>query len=620
MANGIITLTRTGSSSSGKMYGQIVWSATSNGTAANTSTVTASVQVKRQDGFTTTGTWKGSLKVGGSTKTISYYGSISNTWVTVATLTTTVNHNADGSGTCYIYAKVNGPSGTSQAGVYVSGTETVTLDTIPRQAVLTSATDFNDEENPAITYTNPLGTAVPSLQVGISLDSTNDCEIAYRDVDKADGTDTINLTEAERNVLRAAVTEGNSRTVWIYLRTRIDETYYYSPLSKTLTIKNPNPTISPTITDSNSTTVALTGNSSKLVRYFSNAAITIGAAAVKQATIESQKVTCGNKSLTDNGTINAVESNSFVFTATDSRGNTETKTVTPAFVEYVKLTCSLGNNMPDGDGEMAVKVSGNYFNGSFGSKSNSLNVYYRYKTSGGSYGSWQAMTVTKSGNAYTATANVTGLDYQQAYVFQAYAKDALATVESVEKSVKASPVFDWGENDFKFNVPVYDKFGALIGNGLAAYTGGGDTGIDPDTTLEDLCLTSHSHAPQGAGTFYYIHTAFYNTKSATAARAQFAMPYNKSGSMYHRYYASGAWSSWARYLTADEIYPVGSVCIRYDTTSPATLYGGTWQRIEGRFLFGCATSGTIGATGSHTTGSGSSSMPYVNVAVWRRTA
>lgn len=176
------------------------------------------------------------------------------------------------------------------------------------------------------------------------------------------------------------------------------------------------------------------------------------------------------------------------------------------------------------------------------------------------------------------------------------------------------------DGNFSVVGSLFDKYGALIGNGLAAYNGGGDAGIDPDTTLEDLCLTSHSHAPQGSGTFYYIHTAFYNTKSVTAARAQVAMPYNKKGSIYHRHYASGAWSAWTRYMNADEIYPIGSVCIRYDTTSPATLYGGTWQRIEGRFLFGCAESGTVGATGSHTTGSGSSSLPYVNVAIWRRTA
>lgn len=545
MASGTITLTKTGSSSSGTLYGQIVWSAATNGTEKNSSTVTASVQLKRQDGFTTTGTWNGSLSLGGSTKSISWYGSISNSWVTVATLTATINHDSDGAGSCYIYAKVNGPSGTSQSGVYVSGSETVALDTIPRQAVLTSATDFNDEQNPTITYTNPLGAAAPSLQAGISLTQSNADVIAYHDVDKTAGTDTIDLTEAERNVLRAAVTSGNTRTVWIYLRTRIGETYYYSPLSKTFTIKNPNPTINPTITDSNSTTVALTGDSSKLVKYYSNAAITIGAAAVKQATITSKKVTCGNKTLTADGTINAVESKNFVFTATDSRGNTTTKTVAPSFVEYVKLTCNLGNNMPDADGDMVVKVSGNYFNGSFGSKSNSLNVYYRYKTSGGSYGSWQAMTVTKSGNAYSATARLSGLNYQTVYVFQAYAKDALATTYSAEKNVKSAPVFDWGASDFKFNVPVYDEVGALIGNGIAAYTGGGDSGIDPNTTLEGLCLTSHSNAPQGLGTFYFIHTAFYSSKSASAARAQIAYPYNKSGPIYHRYYASGAWSKWS---------------------------------------------------------------------------
>ena len=99
MANGTITLTKTGSSNSGTLYGQIIWSADINGTEKNSSTVTASVQLKRQAGYTTTGTWKGSLSLGGSTKSISWYGSISSSWVTVATLTATINHDSDGTGT-----------------------------------------------------------------------------------------------------------------------------------------------------------------------------------------------------------------------------------------------------------------------------------------------------------------------------------------------------------------------------------------------------------------------------------------------------------------------------------------------------------------------------------------
>ena len=624
MASGTIALTRSGS---GYLSGQIIWISTSNGTSANTSTVTATLQIKRSAANTTTGTFKGTFTVGGTSVSISSYKALTNEWVTLKTITVTVNHNTDGTGSCYIYAKIKGPSNTTMSSTYVSTTTTVDLDTIPRQATMTSATDFTDLIGPTITYTNPLGAAVPSLQVGISLDGTSDCAIAYRDVSKTAETATIELTEDELNVLYASTPTANStnkysRTVWIYLRTRIDTTYYYSPLSKTFTITNPEPTLDPNIVDTNDDTVSLTGNSSILVKYYSNAAITFKATALKQASVSSKKVTCGTKSLTADGTIENVESNNFIFTVTDSRGLTTTKTVTPSFVDYIKPTCNLANSMPDGEGNMTVAVTGNYFNGSFGAVSNTLTVYYRYKAAGSSYGSWTAMSVTLGNNTYSATAALTGLDYQTAYVFQAYAKDALGTVYSVEKTVKATPVFDWGENDFKFNVPVYDRFGTMFGNGIAAYTGSGDSGIDPDTTLEPLILTM-LNTPM-SGQFMYISTVFYNTKSTTANRAQFAIPYKTYGNMYHRCYVSGAWSEWKRMVNADDIldlvYPINSIYISYSHTSPADIFGGTWTRIEGRILYGCAESGTIGATGTHTTGSGSSSLPYVNVAIWRRTA
>lgn len=48
-------------------------------------------------------------------------------------------------------------------------------------------------------------------------------------------------------------------------------------------------------------------------------------------------------------------------------------------------------------------------------------------------------------------------------------------------------------------------------------------------------------------------------------------------------------------------YPVGAYYISHNTTSPASLFGGTWQRIESRFLWACPTSGTIGATGGEQT-------------------
>lgn len=39
------------------------------------------------------------------------------------------------------------------------------------------------------------------------------------------------------------------------------------------------------------------------------------------------------------------------------------------------------------------------------------------------------------------------------------------------------------------------------------------------------------------------------------------------------------------------VYPVGSIYISMNETDPGTLFGGTWERISGRFLIGCGSTG-----------------------------
>lgn len=51
----------------------------------------------------------------------------------------------------------------------------------------------------------------------------------------------------------------------------------------------------------------------------------------------------------------------------------------------------------------------------------------------------------------------------------------------------------------------------------------------------------------------------------------------------------------------DYIYPVGSIYMSYSHNSPASMFGGTWVRIENAFLWGCDASGTIGTTGGEKT-------------------
>lgn len=51
----------------------------------------------------------------------------------------------------------------------------------------------------------------------------------------------------------------------------------------------------------------------------------------------------------------------------------------------------------------------------------------------------------------------------------------------------------------------------------------------------------------------------------------------------------------------DTIYPIGSIYMSVNSTSPQTLFGGTWEQIEDKFLLASGTSYSNGATGGSAT-------------------
>lgn len=369
----------------------------------------------------------------------------------VASGTITIPHNTNG--TMSFSASLKIACYKDSANLFGSGSWN--LDKIPRQATITSAPNFNDEENPKITYSNPAGTGVSTLQACISLDGSKD-DIAYRDISKTGKTYTFNLTEAERNVLRNATTTSNNRTIYFYIKTIIGDNTFYDKVSKTLSIVNANPVITPYCRDSNETTKALTGNENKFVRYYSDLYFIIEKSALKGATFKNVKVECGSRTTStanlSAGVMTNIDSGVVKFTATDSRGNTTSQLLLKSFVKYIKLTCNMEVGVPTADGKLNITASGNYFNGSFGAVNNSITVQYRYKTNGGNYTNWASMTTSISGNTYSASASITGLDYKSSYTFQTRAIDKLLTISSPEKTVKTVPIFDWGANDFNFNV------------------------------------------------------------------------------------------------------------------------------------------------------------------------
>ena len=204
------------------------------------------------------------------------------------------------------------------------------------------------------------------------------------------------------------------------------------------------PTVTATIVDSNSTTVALTGDNNKLVKFVSNAKVTINATAKNSSSLSSRSVSCGDGK-SGSGTevtLNKVESGNFTVSATDSRGYTTSITISKTLINYVNLTMNPNFYRPEPTtGEVKLQLSGNYFNGSFGATNNSLTVKYRYKESGGSYGNYTTITPTINNNTYSLTLSLgTGFDYQKSYDFEIVATDKLNTVTKTANVSEGIPM------------------------------------------------------------------------------------------------------------------------------------------------------------------------------------
>ena len=383
---------------------------------------------------------------------------------TFASAVLKIAHTPDGSKSF----TVSGFSGwIYESGTTYASSQTFTLPTIPRASSVSCST-ANIGSNATITISRASSSFTHTLSYTFgSLSGT----IATK-------TSSTSVSWTIPTTFYAQIPNDKSGTGTITCDTYNGSTLIGSkPTSFTATVNESasKPTLNPTAVDVNTTTTALTGDSSKFIKYYSNASVSTGASARNSATLKSQKITCGAKSISSaSGTINAVESGSFTFSATDSRGYPATQTVNKTLIEYIKLTCSMEAGAPTTDGVATLKISGNYWNGTFGALANTLTVQYRYKTQGGSYGSWTTVSATKSNNTYNATATISGLDYRTTYVFQARAVDKLATVNTDEQARRTTPIFDWSKDDFNVN-------GDFTVNGVTTITGATTVGGEINT-------------------------------------------------------------------------------------------------------------------------------------------
>lgn len=438
--------------------------------------------------------------------------------VNLGTTTHRVNHNADGSKSCTVTDVFNVNAtidGSKVSSITASGN--ITLDAIPRQATITSATDFDDTGTPSLTYSNAGGfTADAYLEfapVGSGTQIMRKGAITGKS-----GTYTFVLTDAERETLRAACT-GASIPVRYALRTIIGGKEYYSTLDRTMSVSDAAPILGVvSYKDANAATVAVTGDDQAIVQRQSDLQVSFGAATgQKGATITEYSATFAGVTKTassvvtlDFGKVDVSSDMPLVFSATDSRGlktsTTLTVNVEPWWEPTSTVTLARRNNF-----EPETHITATAWYASLDG-TNEVTISAKYRKAGSS---------------------------------DAWATVALAN--GVESTVTC-------ERDYAYEwqITTADKLGS---------------------TTQNLTL--------GRG----IPTFFIDTKKSSVGVNCFPT-------------ANGVFQLGDNaFFTAAGAYPVGAIYLSVTDTDPATLFGGTWERIGGRFLLGADDTYTAGSTG-----------------------
>ena len=371
----------------------------------------------------------------------------------------TVTHDIKGTKniTASIQAAVYGSS------VNLTASNSWDLDTIPRAATVTSATDFNDETQPTLNFTNYGGYKLrPYLKFWSDVGEV--IHRVYRDTNTYTSPYTWEFTEAERKAMRQAI-QKDSCIVSVGVETYDNSGTYLDTNSqkKKFSIINAMPTLEPDVRQTDGT-IGLTGSTLKMIKYYNKISVQANYKLYKEASLVGLKIINGNTTLYDDGEFTNCTDNKFIFKLQDSRGNHIEKTITLDMIDYIPLTCNVDGNieLDTEDGTKAnitITISGNYFNGSFGVSDNNLGLRYSAKCNGeeliGEYLTLPAEAFNNGKYEYQYTIPYK-FNYKDSFIVSANATDKInyLGVAGVSKTLKAIPVFDWGENDFNFNVPV----------------------------------------------------------------------------------------------------------------------------------------------------------------------
>lgn len=352
----------------------------------NYSNVTIYIDVHRTNtGYTTSGS--GSLSGwindanGGRVINFShsFSASVSNSnWLTLYSTTVNISHNSTGKGNCSVSVSIDWQRDGSSSANF-------TMTTIPRAATISGVVDFNDEDNPGFTFSNPGNF---NMECWLEPNPNGD-HLAIRTVTKAtSGTFTWDLTDEERAQLRQKCA-GKTCTIRVGLYSNNKSFNSYKDV--TYSIINANPILGDNSWQTTNHLDLVETNT--VIKNKSNIDVVVSEATPqKEATIKQYKVVIGSQIKTSESpttfTFENIDTSIINVYVEDSRGFVSSELLNISnFIDYVEpdiLSVSAERNDGGIGSSVVLGYKGTMWSGNFGKKENTITVQYFYKKNGDS--------------------------------------------------------------------------------------------------------------------------------------------------------------------------------------------------------------------------------------------
>jgi hypothetical protein len=444
----------------------------------------------------------------------------------VASGTYTLAHKSDGTRTF---------SASAQAGIYTTavnctGSGSFTLTAIPRASTINSVSGNKITDSFSVKYTQYLSSYTNNLKIAVSGYKASQTITGYQ------SGAAFKLSDALKKDAYRATQSAQSANIEFVLDTMNGSSKVgtSNTITKSIAVTDSAPTIdSISYQDTNSATVAITGNNQQIIRNNSTLSVTVsGMSAKNGATLSklnvkladySANITLSGASASQTvsiGAVNLASDTVLTATVTDSRGNTAVTEINVIMLDYASpsamIDCKRKENFYS-ETDLTVNPVISSLDGK-----NAATITAQYKES----------DATAYGNSTAITAGETAvltLDNTKAWNVKVLVSDKLKTVSYVLYVEKGQPIiffdrekssvgvncFPSRNNSFEVDGKTIEDFiAARIQAGTVSFNCSANTMVTQEITFPRafngkprICLTANASSPQ------VTHLAFVSASS-----------------------------------------------------------------------------------------------------------